>query len=134
MRVFFYLSNVAGVNSLGSVAQLTATGIIVGASAKSGKGATPRVKVRAGDLLMFEDQTVDITCPNCGRKNSILVCDFEASSEARISCHHCGVVVKVEAEEFRQRLARVRKELEEIQLEARRATKSRRPRKDDFQI
>jgi hypothetical protein len=43
-------------------------------------------------------------------------------------------MVKVEAEEFRQRLALVRKELEEIQLEARRATKSRRQRKDDFQI
>ena len=82
---------------------------------------------------MFEDETVDITCPNCNQKNSILVRDFEASAEARISCHHCGVMVKVEAEEFRQRLALVRKELEEIQLEARRATR-RRPRKDDFQI
>jgi len=83
---------------------------------------------------MFEDETVDIACPNCSQKNSILVRDFEASSEARVSCHHCGVIVKVEAEEFRQRLALVRKELEEIQLEARRTTKARRPRKDDFQI
>lgn len=83
---------------------------------------------------MFEDETVDIACPNCGQKNSILVRDFEASSEARVSCHHCAAIVKVEAEEFRQRLAVVRKELEEIQLEARRADKSRRPRKDDFQI
>lgn len=83
---------------------------------------------------MFEDETVDIACPNCGQKNSILVRDFEASSEARVSCHHCGVVVKIEAEEFRQRLDLLRKELEEIQLEARRASRSRRPRKDDFQI
>jgi uncharacterized Zn finger protein (UPF0148 family) len=90
--------------------------------------------VGAGDLRMFEDETVDIACPNCGEKNSILVRDFEASAEARVSCAHCGVKVRVEAEEFRQRLALVRKELEEIQLEARRATRSRRPRKDDFQI
>ena len=83
---------------------------------------------------MFEDETVDIACPNCGQKNSILVREFEASSEARVSCHHCGVTVKVEAAEFRRRLALVRKELEQIQLEARRAGKSRRPRKDDFQI
>ncbi|HJU12428.1 MAG TPA: hypothetical protein VJ728_16210 [Candidatus Binataceae bacterium] len=83
---------------------------------------------------MFEDETVDITCPNCHQQNSILVRDFEASSEARVSCHQCGVIIKVEAEEFRHRLALVRKELEEIQLEARRAGKARRPRKDDFQI
>ena len=83
---------------------------------------------------MFEDETVDIACPKCGQKNSILVRDFEASAEARVSCHHCGIMVRVEAEEFRQRLALVRTELEEIQLEARRATKNRRPRKDDFQI
>jgi transcription elongation factor Elf1 len=83
---------------------------------------------------MFEDETVDIACPNCGQKNSILVRDFEASAEAHVSCHHCGVMVRVEAKEFRQRLDDVRKELEEIQLEARRAIKGRRPRKDDFQI
>jgi transposase-like protein len=81
---------------------------------------------------MFEDETVDIACPNCGQKNSVLVRDFEANSEARISCHHCRAIVKVEAEEFRHRLAIVRHELEEIQLEARR--KNRRLRKDDFQI
>jgi uncharacterized Zn finger protein len=83
---------------------------------------------------MFEDETVDIACPNCGQKNSILVREFEANSEARVSCHHCGVIVKVEAAEFRRRLALVRKELEEIQLAARRAAKGRRSRKDDFQI
>jgi transcription elongation factor Elf1 len=83
---------------------------------------------------MFEDETVDITCPKCGHKNSILVHDFEASSEARVNCAHCGVTVRVEAEEFRQRLAAIRKELEELQREARRATKGHRPRKDDFQI
>jgi transposase-like protein len=83
---------------------------------------------------MFEDETVDLACPNCGQKNSILVREFETSSETRLSCHHCGVTFKVEAEEFRHRLALVRKELEEIQLEARRAGKNRRPRKDDFQI
>ena len=83
---------------------------------------------------MFEDETVDIACPNCGHKNSVLVRDFEASSEARISCVHCRAIVKVEAEEFRRRLAEVRHELVDIQLEARRAGKCRRPRKDDFQI
>ena len=83
---------------------------------------------------MFEDETVDITCPNCNKINSILVREFEASAEAHITCQHCAVLVKVEAEEFRRRLALVRKELEELQVEARRATKSHRRRKDDFQI
>jgi uncharacterized Zn finger protein len=83
---------------------------------------------------MFEDETIDIACPNCGQKNSILVRDFEVSAEAHVSCHHCGVMVKIEAEEFQQRLALMRQELEEIQRAARRAPKSRRPRKDDFQI
>jgi len=83
---------------------------------------------------MFEDETVDFACPNCGQKNSILVRDFEAIAEAHVNCHHCHVMVKVEAEEFRKRLALVRKELEEIQVKARRATRSRRVRKDDFQI
>jgi uncharacterized Zn finger protein len=83
---------------------------------------------------MFEDETVDIACPNCGQKNSILVREFETNAEARVGCHHCGVMVKIEAEEFRRRLALLHQELEEIQREARRTTKSRRPRKDDFQI
>jgi hypothetical protein len=43
-------------------------------------------------------------------------------------------MVRVEAVEFRERLADVRKELEEIQLEARRAANKGRPRKNDFQI
>jgi hypothetical protein len=43
-------------------------------------------------------------------------------------------VVRVEAGEFRERLALVRKELEEIEVQARRTGKGRRPRKDDFQI
>ena len=63
-------------------------------------------------VKMFDDETVDIACPNCGQINSIPVRDFEASPEARVSCCHCGVMVKVEAEEFRRRLAQVRKELE----------------------
>lgn len=85
---------------------------------------------------MFEDETVDITCPGCGHKNSILVRDFEASPEVHINCQSCGVGVRVEAEEFRQRLDLVRKELEDLQLEAGRRgkKKDRRTRKDDFQI
>ena len=83
---------------------------------------------------MFEDETVDIVCPNCGQKNSILVRDVETSPEAHVRCQHCKVMVRVEAVEFRERLADVRKELEEIQLEARRAANKGRPRKNDFQI
>ncbi len=83
---------------------------------------------------MFDDETVDIVCPNCGRKNPILVRDVEDHSETRVNCHQCGAVVKVDAEDFRRRLAQVRQELEALQLEARRAGNSRRPRKDNFQI
>jgi transcription elongation factor Elf1 len=84
---------------------------------------------------MFEDETVDVACPQCGQKNSVLVRDFEANAEVHLTCQSCGVAVKIEAQEFRQRLDLVRKELEQIQIEAKRAGRAgRRPRKDDFQI
>lgn len=85
---------------------------------------------------MFEDETVDIACPGCGHKNSILVHDFEASPEAHLTCQGCGAGIRIEANEFRQRLDLVRKELEDLQLEAGREgrKKARRTRKDDFQI
>lgn len=85
---------------------------------------------------MFEDETIDLTCPNCGHKNSVLVREFEQSSEAHIICQSCKVGVKIEAEEFRHRLNDVRKELEDIERAADRETKqkTRRGRKGDFQI
>jgi transcription elongation factor Elf1 len=84
---------------------------------------------------MFEDETVDVPCPKCGHKNSILVRDFEAAAEVHLTCQTCGTAVRVEAEEFQRQLGLVRKELEEIQLEAQRAGRSSsRRRKDDFQI
>ena len=84
---------------------------------------------------MFEDETVDVSCPKCGQTNSLLVRDFEASSEVHLTCQACGAAVRVEAEEFQRQLDLVRKELEEIQLEAKRAGRSiPRRRKDDFQI
>ncbi len=85
---------------------------------------------------MFEEETVDILCPKCGHKNSILVHDIEESAEVHFVCVGCKVGVKVEAEEFRHRLDEVQKELSELQHEARARTsqKRKRGRKDDFQI
>jgi len=83
---------------------------------------------------MFEDETVDITCPKCSHLNSILVRDFEASSESHIICVGCKAPVKVEAEEFRRRLENVRKELADLEREAERGMPKPRRAKDDYQI
>ena len=81
---------------------------------------------------MFEDETVDVACPKCGHKNSILVRDFEESAETHFVCQKCQVGVRIEADEFRQRLDRVLKEVEDLEREAKRPAK--RKRKGDFQI
>jgi transcription elongation factor Elf1 len=85
---------------------------------------------------MFEDETVDIACPRCGHRNSLLVREVEASAESHIVCANCKVGVKVEAREFQQRLDQVRKELEEIQRDADSENKKLKPRgtKDDYSI
>lgn len=85
---------------------------------------------------MFEDETVDVACPKCGHMNSILVRDFEESAENHFVCRNCHVGVRIDAVEFRQRLDRVRKEVEDLEREAARDAKrpARRPRKGDFQI
>jgi len=85
---------------------------------------------------MFEDETITIGCPQCSHIIPILVRDLEDSSEAHVTCGSCRAAVKVEAREFQQRLEVVRKELDEIQFEAKRGSKkfARRPRKGDFQI
>jgi transcription initiation factor IIE alpha subunit len=85
---------------------------------------------------MFEDDTIDIACPNCGRKRSILVREFEEAAESHFTCDGCGVGVKIEGDEFRQRLDQVRKELEQLKREAGKKAKRNpaRPRKGDFQI
>ena len=87
-------------------------------------------------MSMFEDQTVDILCPNCGHVNPVPVRDFEEHTESHLVCASCKAGVKIEAQEFSQRLEEVRKELEELEFEATResAQKIKRPRKGDFQI
>ncbi|MGD0117569.1 MAG: hypothetical protein ABSD30_05870 [Candidatus Binatus sp.] len=84
---------------------------------------------------MFEDETVDIACPKCGFKNSLLVRDLEHNSETHIVCEGCKVGVKVEALEFQQRLNQINEEVESMQVEARHAGKKSIPhRKGNFQI
>ncbi len=82
---------------------------------------------------MFEDETIDIACPKCGFKNSLLVRELEKTSEAHIVCQGCQVGVKVEAAEFQHRLNEINDEVEAMQAEARQ-TKGPKPRKGDFQI
>jgi phage FluMu protein Com len=85
---------------------------------------------------MFDDETIDLACPKCGFKNSLLIRDFEQTAETHITCQGCRVGIKVEASEFQQRLSQISNELETIGLEVRRAQKKNqyRPRKGDFQI
>lgn len=85
---------------------------------------------------MFEDDTVDIACPKCGHKNSILVREFEENARTQFVCKNCQVGVKIEAQEFRQRLDQVLKEVRDLEREAARDSKrpAKRPRKGDFQI
>ena len=82
---------------------------------------------------MFEDETIDIACPKCGFKNSLLVREIEQHTETHIVCQGCKVGVKVEASEFQHRLSEINDEVEEMQSHAREA-KGPKPRKGDFQI
>jgi transcription elongation factor Elf1 len=85
---------------------------------------------------MFEDETIGFACPQCGFKNSLLVRQFEQTSETMIVCQGCRVGIKVEASEFQRRLNQISIEVETMSFEARQArTKSlNRIRKGDFQI
>jgi peptide subunit release factor 1 (eRF1) len=85
---------------------------------------------------MFEDETIDVACPQCGYKNSILVRELEESAETHFVCRKCQAGVRIEADEFKHRLDQVLKEVEDLEREAARDAKrpARRPRKGDFQI
>lgn len=87
-------------------------------------------------MATFEDQTVDVRCPGCAHLNVIAVADFEEQAESHVACAGCGAHIRIEAQEFRQRLEEVRRELEEFEQEAARRARplTRRPRKGDFQI
>ena len=85
---------------------------------------------------MFEDETIDIACPKCGQRNSLLVREIEAKAESHIVCEGCRAGVKIEAREFQQRLDHLRQELEDMQRKAQRESKkpNLRRAKGDFQI
>jgi transcription elongation factor Elf1 len=85
---------------------------------------------------VFEDETVDVCCPKCGHKNSILVHEFEEHTEAHLNCVGCSVRFRVDADEFHRGLEELRKELEDLERQARADEKQKRKgrRKDDFQI
>ena len=85
--------------------------------------------------VMFEDETVDLSCPQCGHRNSLLVRDFEESAEVHFKCASCQAGVHIEAAEFRQRLDQVRMELEQLERAASREAKPKpRRAKGDYQI
>jgi hypothetical protein len=98
------------------------------------------VLARAGRVAeiaeMFEDETIDIACPKCGHKNSLMVREVEAKAELHTVCESCKTGIKIEAREFQQHLDQLRQELEQMQRKARQESrKSPLPRtKDNFQI
>jgi transcription elongation factor Elf1 len=85
---------------------------------------------------MFEDETVDVACPKCAHRNSILVREFEERAQTYFTCGKCGAKVRIEADEFKQRLDQVLKEVQDLEREAARDNKrpAKRQRKGDFQI
>jgi len=84
---------------------------------------------------MFEDETIDVTCPKCGHLNSVLVHELEEHAESHFVCVGCKAGVRLEASEFRRHLSQVRDELAELERDAaREAHKGPRPKKGDFQI
>jgi len=84
---------------------------------------------------MFEEESIDVACPQCGHWNSIAVRALEDDAVTHFVCEHCKVGVKVEANEFRDKLDQVREELETLERKAAtQAKKNKRPRKGDFQI
>jgi len=84
---------------------------------------------------MFEDETLDLPCPKCGHLNSILVHEFEAAAETHFVCVGCKAGVRIEAQEFHDRLGKVRDELAELERDAaRQAMRGAPPKKGDFEI
>jgi len=84
---------------------------------------------------MFEDETIDVRCPKCGHRNSVLVHEIEEHAETHFICVGCKAGVKLEAEEFKRRLGKVADELKELEREAaRQSMRGARPKKDDFEI
>ena len=75
---------------------------------------------------MFEDETVDVTCPKCGHLNTIQVSEFEVRAEAHFVCEECKTGVKVEGREFHDRLARLRQAIGRRLRSVRRAERDRR--------
>ena len=47
-------------------------------------------------MATFEDQTIDIRCPNCGIVNSLPVREFEEHTESHLVCVSCKAGVKIE--------------------------------------
>jgi transcription elongation factor Elf1 len=83
---------------------------------------------------MFEDEIIDIACPKCSHKSSVLLREIDGKNESHIACEKCKVLVKVEARGFQQRIDQVRMELENIQREANFENPRPRRVKDDYQI
>jgi len=82
---------------------------------------------------MFEDETIDVACPKCGFKNTLLVQELEHASEAHFECHGCKARVKLDTSAFRHRLSEINEEVEKLETVARQQNKPK-PRKGDFQI
>lgn len=84
---------------------------------------------------MFEDETIDIACPECGHTNTLLVRDLEQHPECHFVCEGCKAGVKIDASEFQSRLEAIRAEVENLERSAEQASKRKaRKVKGDFQI
>lgn len=83
---------------------------------------------------MFEDETIDIACPECGHANTLLVRELEQHAQWHFTCEGCKAAVHVDASKFQDRLDAIKREVENLQRAAKRASQPRRKPKGDFQI
>jgi len=63
---------------------------------------------------MFEDKTVEIPCPQCGRKIAKKVGQFPAHGNHETDCPGCGARIRVDADKFTRGIRDAEKGIAEL--------------------
>ena len=70
---------------------------------------------------VLDNETIDIPCPNCGRKLRELVGKLKTSP--KLTCRHCSTAFDVNAKQFKAATEKVDKSLADLQRKIGRAFK-----------